>query len=303
MPNTLAHIAVQGIISKTAVPTVDLKWVYLGCVIPDIPWIMQRMVRAVAPHVDLVSLRYYADIQATLLFSLIACAAVALLVIHSGRTFVVLSANVAVHLLIDAVETKWGNGVHFFAPVSWELTSWDLIWPEHPLNVLVTIVGLSFIVWHWRRTVSVPPGLHRPPIIRSAVFVVLLLVYLLAPLFLLQGPARADNHFLTTRMVEAGRIGKPVEFDRARYQPISEGGTLQFVTDEPVSVVGIRLNRPGTVSAKGLFVTEELVQATHVHVHSDWYRDSASMIGLALIGLIWLHATLLHRALNSSAIK
>jgi hypothetical protein len=47
VPNALAHLGVQGVATRALLRDADLKWVYIGCIIPDIPWILQRFVRAV----------------------------------------------------------------------------------------------------------------------------------------------------------------------------------------------------------------------------------------------------------------
>ena len=68
MPNTLAHLGVQGIATRSVLRDADLKWIYLGCIIPDVSWIIQRLVRYVIPNIDLYDLRLYAIVQASLLF-------------------------------------------------------------------------------------------------------------------------------------------------------------------------------------------------------------------------------------------
>ena len=45
MPNTLAHIGVQGITTKSIFKFADLKWIYVGCIIPDLPWVLQRVLK------------------------------------------------------------------------------------------------------------------------------------------------------------------------------------------------------------------------------------------------------------------
>ena len=71
MPNTLAHIGIQGLASKALFRKADLKWVYIGLIIPDVPWIAQRLIRIFPFDVDLYDLRLYFIIQASLIFCLI----------------------------------------------------------------------------------------------------------------------------------------------------------------------------------------------------------------------------------------
>ena len=40
MPNSLVHFAVQGVVTRSVLRDADIKWVFLGCIIPDVPWII-----------------------------------------------------------------------------------------------------------------------------------------------------------------------------------------------------------------------------------------------------------------------
>lgn len=66
MPNTLAHFGVQGLLGHWFLPWCDPKWLLVGCVIPDVPWILQRVVHLLSVPIDLYDLRLYAICQASL---------------------------------------------------------------------------------------------------------------------------------------------------------------------------------------------------------------------------------------------
>jgi hypothetical protein len=106
MPNTLAHIGLQTPLTKLGLKTAPLQWIALGCVIPDIPWILQRIFRLI-PTLDPVSLRMYAVFQASLLSCCVLSLAFALLTRRTGFVFLVLSLNSLCHLLLDACQKKW----------------------------------------------------------------------------------------------------------------------------------------------------------------------------------------------------
>src|SRR5690606_33558089 len=146
MPNTLAHIAVHGAANASWQPARYLPWVLLGCVLPDVPWIANRVLRAANPAIDVVALDLYCFVQASWLFSaLLGCAAAA----FARRPIIagaIVSGNALLHLLLDAVEIKPGSGVHLFAPFSWQPVSFDVIWPEHPLVTGVTLLGAVLAV-------------------------------------------------------------------------------------------------------------------------------------------------------------
>ncbi len=65
MPNTLAHLGVQGLTTRSLLKDADYKWIYLGCIIPDLPWILQRIVMYVYPGIDPYDLRLFVIIQST----------------------------------------------------------------------------------------------------------------------------------------------------------------------------------------------------------------------------------------------
>ncbi|RMD61072.1 MAG: hypothetical protein D6826_10825 [Alphaproteobacteria bacterium] len=71
MPNTLAHIGVQGLVTRAAVPGVDLKWVCLGAIVPDVPWIARRIAEVVAPGLPPYEVMLYATVQSALFMCLV----------------------------------------------------------------------------------------------------------------------------------------------------------------------------------------------------------------------------------------
>ena len=71
MPNTLAHLGVQSLATRALIRDSDLKWIYLGCIVPDLPWTLNRLVKTTVPSVDLYDLRLYVIVQASLFFCLL----------------------------------------------------------------------------------------------------------------------------------------------------------------------------------------------------------------------------------------
>lgn len=287
MPNTLAHAGAQGLATRTALSGMDLKWVYLGCVIPDLPWILQRAAGVIVPRIDPFALRSYVIIQASLLGCLVVSAAVALLARRVWKTFAVLGGNAVLHLGLDAMQTKWGNGVHFFAPFSWDLTNWGLFWPASTPTYVLTALGLLYVMWHWRSSLSEPPGLAWPSGPRLVGILVLLGVYFLGPLFLLQEPIEADVHSLEVLHEEQGRTGRSVEIDRAGYVREQNGYFLAHFGGR-VRVEKLEIPAPATVSIQGVFTDGSTVRVTDLHVHAGGIRNYASYLGLGLVVVIWV---------------
>lgn len=117
MPNTLAHIGIQGIATRSIIKDADYKWILIGCIIPDVPWILQRIVSVVF-NVDLYALRLYATVQSSFFFCIILSLVLATFSKQYWRVFIILSTNSFFHLILDSLQTKWANGVHLFAPLN-----------------------------------------------------------------------------------------------------------------------------------------------------------------------------------------
>ena len=106
MPNTLAHIGLQAIVTRAVFRGADLKWVYLGVVIPDLPWILRRAEGVFLPNISAYDARLYATVQSTLVLSLVLCAALACFPIRWRAVFAILALGSLMHLLLDSLQEK-----------------------------------------------------------------------------------------------------------------------------------------------------------------------------------------------------
>ena len=291
MPNTLVHLGVQGVASRVAVRDVDFKWVALGCVIPDVPWILRRVIGVVAPDVNPYDLMLYATAQASLAISLLLCGALACVSQKPRLVFGVLVANSLLHLVLDAAEIKWGNGVHLLAPFSWQLLSFESVWPNSPPIYFLTAFGLVFSSWMLYKPEPRPIGLSFQSITRAAVGIVLLLAYFMAPFTLLEGPEKTDHLSAKTLREKQARPGREVLIDRWAYY---RRGESLYVTrsyaGEEINIVGDLPMAGGNISVRGRFSDQSTIIADETHFHKAGMRDGASAIGLAIVLLFWLKA-------------
>lgn len=286
MPNTLAHLGAQALATRALLPRAELRWIALGCVIPDLPWIGQRVTRVLFAGVDPYDLRLYAIAQASLLVSLLACAGFACLAREPRRVFVLLALNSLFHLLLDAAQTKWANGVHLFAPFSWETWNAGLFWPESIPSYALTALGLAVFAWLPRRSqTSVSPGGSRKRALFAAGFG---LAYLLLPAAVLGGPEAADSHSVRTLRETDRRPGRSVAFDRA--QVLHRDGREQVVTlsGERIALMGAARGREARASLRGTFVNEKTLSVEARHDHVGWSRDLATYLGLVIVAGLWV---------------
>ncbi len=286
MPNTLGHLGIQGVATRLAFRGADARWIGLGCLIPDIPWILCRIARFL-PGLDLFELQLYAIVQASLAFCLLLSGALALMSARPRRVFGILAFNSLLHLLLDALEVKWGNGVHLLAPFSWRLLSFGWFWPESLPGLLMMALGLGFAAWClWRGVGSPDPVAWGTPAARLAAGG-LLLVYLGGPALLRKLPARADTRYMGTLQRRSERAGRYVEFDRARISAGERGASLTFFSGESLALTGDGALKTGLASVKGRFEDEHTLRIRQIHYHPARQRDAATYVGIALIGLIW----------------
>ena len=287
MPNTLAHFGIQTLASKAVDRTADIKWVAVGCILPDLPWITQRLISFLAPGIDLLSLRVYCLIQASLFFCLILSGSIALLNRNAARVFLLLGGNSLVHLLLDGMQTKWANGVHLSAPFSWQLSQFQLFWPEDMITGVLTVSGLLIIAyygWHERRILALKGAVF--PLLLSSL---LLISYILLPFMFFNDSFEADNHYVQTLQSKEQRSGKAIGFDRCRYDKST--ATITVFTREKFKLISDQSIADGTISLLGRFTDNNTITASTVHQHAAT-RDFYSYVGLSVLLLLWATALL-----------
>ena len=100
---------------------------------------------------------------ASLAITLLLAAAIAALTAAPRRVFAWLGLNALLHLLLDATEIKFGNGVHLLAPFSWRMTSFDLVAGESPLYLALTLAGVALVLLDLARAERGFVGFERRP--------------------------------------------------------------------------------------------------------------------------------------------
>ncbi len=289
MPNTLCHIGIQG--GSGRILAHDIRWIIAGCIIPDIPWIILKILIAATP-LNPYDLRLYCMVQASLLFCLLLSGSVALVARSPLMTFSIIGSNCLFHLLLDAMQIKWGNGVHLFAPFSWKMTRFNYLWPEHLVILFFTCFGFFFMIFYWRETVTKTIPFRRPRGMEAIAATMLFLFYLLGPPLFMNDLEKLDSYYIHTLREYNNRPGKQVMFDRAHY--FSGTKSLRTFAGEIIHVTGRQPAMSGRVSFQGRFLSPSTFQASQYHFHHD-HRDLASVIGLFMACALLLHSVLLLR--------
>lgn len=290
MPNTLAHIAVQASFGRALLRPGDFIWILIGLIIPDLAWIFWRIAIIFTGTWAPYSLKLYAIVQSSLFGSLLLCATVAALAQKPNRVFIILAINALLHLLLDATQIKWANGVLLGAPFTWQLTQFGLFWPEHWVGDLLTILGfMGCLYFTWQSRNISTQGLFKLSKLKILLAGLFLLLYWTAPPLLWSGAIEADNHFIETLHQKEARPGKPIELDRVFFR--KEGDQLQIQTfwgDDFVSV-SPELPATGTLSVRGIFTDTHQIKISDYHIHRSGWRDGASILGLTwiLFFILW----------------
>ncbi len=287
MPNMLAHLGAQGFLTRTLLPKADLKLILLGCLLPDVPWILARVIRELPLGIDPYAIRLYAIAQASLFVTLFFCGAIAAISVYPRRVFAILALNVVLHLSLDALQTKWANGVHLFAPFSWELLNFELFWPESLPTFVLTFLGLTYAAWLWGQAVKEPLPFSPISFNKLIVSIGLFLMYWVLPIIFLNEPLRGNNHFVQTLQSKNERVGQLVEFDRAEYKKGENGDVLVSFVDEEIRVLNPQPGVSPQVSVRGRFVDSQTIEILSIHQHLWWFRDGSSYIGILLLISMW----------------
>lgn len=285
MPNTLAHIGIQTPLSKLGIPQAPLQWIVVGCIIPDIPWIVQRIVIHL-PGIDALHLRLYNATQASFFYCLILSLALAMFAGKSRQVLLILSANSLIHLLLDAGQIKWGNGVNLLAPFSWHTTNFGLVWPEHYINYLFTLFGLIALAVLWPKAIQHKSLLQKPDNRKAVCAAACFVIYFGTPPLFIHSAYEENIHYCQTLKGDGTRSGKTIELDRTRYNAATN--TMEYHLDTSFQIANPNGMKSGIVSIRGHFLNENTIRIDEYHCHKI-SRDYASYAGLLLALLLWSH--------------
>jgi hypothetical protein len=293
VPNTLVHFAAQGAASHALWRRLDPRFVYLGCLLPDVPWILRRAIVGFGLPVDSFDLRLYTMGLASLAITLLLAAAVAALTVAPRRVFAVLGLNALLHLLLDATEVKFGNGVHLLAPLSWHMTSFNLVAGESPLYLALALGGALLVAWEILRGPSATVAFELRAR-RLAVAGALVAAYLVAPLPCLPAIEGSDSYSVKTLRERDARAGRAVSLDRTAFHVTAAGGLLSVWTGEQLRATGTLPAHDATVSLHGRFLAPDVLRVDRLVEHRR-NRDWPSYLGLVLLFLVFLRGAVARR--------
>lgn len=287
MPTTLVHIALQLPATRALIRGADVKWMLLGAALPDLPWIARRAIEKLVPGQSPFDLQAFGYAQASLLLCLVLAAGLALLSRWPGRTFATLALGSLAHLLLDALELKHGNGVHLVAPLDWHLLSLELVMADGSAAMALNLLVLPLVAWLLWRGRPTPPPDRLPAWPRLLASAALLVIWLLAPLAMIDGPYATDSGSIRTLRFAEQRLNREVAFDRRPV--VHEAGAAFVVTveGERIRLVGAELDGVEQISLHGRFIAADTVEVAGFLAGVPGRRDLPTYLGLLLVALWW----------------
>jgi hypothetical protein len=208
--------------------------------------------------------------------------------INYKKVFFILFINSIFHLLIDSLQIKWGNGVHLFAPFSWQLTRFDFFWPESVLTLITSFSGLLFIAYACIKSPIAADDIAFPKKRFIAIFSLSFAVYFLMPFLFISKPEDANNKFIKTLREVKFRQGRELEVDRRPVYRKNGKCVLKTFAGEELFVEGMEIDCFGRVSVRAVFLDQKTINVVDMYRHWGIFRDLLSYFGLFFIGHFWL---------------
>lgn len=229
-------------------------------------------------------------VQASLVFCLLLSLSISSLTRRPVKIFVILALNCLLHLLIDSLQIKWGNGVHLFAPFNWEIFHVGLFWPEHLPTQLISLLGIPILLYNWPAIARNGLELEYRSMFQIAGTTLLILFYFIGPLIFFNQLEATNSHYIKTMRQVEQRSGKDIEFDRAQYDATTH--TAKYFSGEKYKIEGTLPEKSGRISLQGRFTTPDTIESDNIHLHKD-HRDLASIVGLFMACALTLHSLIL----------
>jgi len=274
--------------------------VFAGCVIPDVPWIIKRLVYMTDIPFEPISASAYFIAQASLVGCLLSCVAFGFLFTNFKRVAAIAFLGCLVHLSLDALQDKWGNGVHLIAPFDWEILSLGVFQSDSVFTYLLTISGIIpflFIIKARQdaRLLCLVP-------LRLAACCICLFAYFLIPLLFINDVVASNSRYLQTLANRDDRRGQFLELDREKVSVTGDTWHTTTHVGETLMIANpdAQLADGGTYSFRAEFVDEREIKVIDWKRHSGM-RDIASYAGLMGIGCWMIMVLILSKRLNTAA--
>ena len=274
--------------------------VFAGCVIPDLPWIVWRLVNTMGFSFEPISAYAYLIAQASLVGCFFACVAFGFLFTNFRLVAAFALLGCLLHLVLDSLQDKWGNGVHLFAPYNWKILSVGIFQIDSVVIYLLAFAGIIPFLFVTKVRQDAILLCVNP--VRLAICCICFIAYFLVPFPYINSVVASDSRYLQTLENKNERRGKLLELDRESVSIVEDTWHITTHTGEVLAIMNpdASMNDGDTYSIRAEFLDQRKIWLIDWKRHSG-IRDMPSYAGLLAI-VCWMSAVLiLNRRLKSVA--
>lgn len=280
MPDLLTHFGSTYLVFRPMGYKDEIPLMYLGALIPDMPWIANRIFYFFDFSDPIQRLAYLIPFS-TPFMAVIAALIIALTQRNTLRSFAMLLIAALFHILLDTMQTRIAEGSLLLYPASFTQYSFGWFWPEDTISYVA--VGIGFIVTMFSLIVSGPrPGIQKT---RLHLIIVLALIAALFPVLTIDRIISANAY--RTGFLEAPQKweGKQISLER---ETVISANAIKTFSGLTVKVAGKHNLQTGqSVSIRGYY-SNGTVYPELIHYHNA-PRDIFSYIALFIFVCIWLN--------------
>ncbi len=281
MPDLLTHFGTTYGLFFPYRMKIDPRLIFLGALLPDLPWIARRVAVQLF-GADPVAASTYLIPFATPFIALLASALIALFNREPRACFSLVFVPALWHLILDAMQSRLGNGVMFFYPFSFKEYDWQLFWPEDVSSYILLSASVALLLLLPARCRLLPFRLKN-----LGVAALLAAFILLFPIATRQELVRHNVFSLDFITNPEGWENRVVNLDRDEI--VSDSPLLiQSVNGRRFELVGgDGLKAGDSVSLRGIYRGGK-IHIQSIHRHRELLRSACSYLGLVFFAVVWL---------------
>ncbi len=281
MPDLLTHFGATYLLSRPLPWRIDLRLLFLGALLPDLPWILSRVLKTLTP-LDPINLSAYLIPFSTPLVVLLVAACIALLHQRPLTCFAILGTAGLLNIVLDCLQTRPVSGPLLLYPLSFHRYSLHWFWPEDIISYVAVGVSLVCMAFAMRRPIGPTPfRLRNLRLVVSLLFGICVLTVLTHKPLIAQNvynlgfasqPENWEGQWVT---LESRRVvdRNLVEVERSRGLRVQIKGDVELY--------------PGEVVSLGGFYRDGKIYTEMVHRHRRGLRNLFSYVALLIFVAVW----------------
>jgi hypothetical protein len=258
----------------------------LGATWPDVPWMALRVLDLWSPDELRIPLRLYAQAFHTPLMCLWGGLIFACFMQRPRPQALAFIGAAWFHLVLDAFQTRYGNGVALLYPFSWRVYDFELFWPDGTIGLILLAMSTAVVLHAFWKGLE-PLHLRRPSWLRVTA---LTLGYLLMPLATWHAAFDANVFNALFIYFPSALEGKEVGFERNALVS-SKPPRLRTWYDHHLALDQVPDEaRPGdVVSLRGTYGEGQL-KVRQFHIHSLDLHSTPSIVAFVMLVLAFWRA-------------